>query len=366
MMACRYLSATLTAVLLLTLGACGYAYDNAELLKNIDYTLDYSSHLNISQLNGWIILEGALPSIDDRARAEEIARLYSPNLLNYITVSNSQQIKLDVIVLEVDREKVGDLGISWGTGGIVDGAPALIPGTFYIGQGITNAANPLSAGAQGYGSIQAKIKALTRQGHAAILAHPSVVTSDGSAAYINVGGSLPVPKGVGQNYAIDWKDYGIKLNVTPNVMQGGKFVNTDTSVEIVDIDPASLKNSVTISDGRQSASIPIFKKNNASANLSLAIGQTMALGGLLSYELNTDNEGLYGLSDLPVLGGLFKVKSQKHSAVDLVILITPTIVYSTASAAAQAVGSSDTAQKATANSLYNNRMDDRLTKNIEQ
>ena len=59
-------------------------------------------------------------------------------------------------------------------------------------------------------------------------------------------------------------------------------------------------------------------------------GKTVFLGGLIKHSINNTKEGIPGLGDLPIIGGLFSNNSKNISSSEIVVLITPRIVdYST-------------------------------------
>ena len=57
------------------------------------------------------------------------------------------------------------------------------------------------------------------------------------------------------------------------------------------------------------------------------------MGGLIKHSINNTREGIPGLGDLPIIGGLFSSDSKNISSTEIVVLITPRIVdYSTGEA----------------------------------
>jgi type II secretory pathway component GspD/PulD (secretin) len=55
-------------------------------------------------------------------------------------------------------------------------------------------------------------------------------------------------------------------------------------------------------------------------------GKTVFLGGLIRHQVNNSREGVPGLGDLPIIGGLFSNRSKSISSTEIVVLITPRIV----------------------------------------
>ena len=291
------------------------AISNQEITDDILFAIGESSGISVTQFGDAVMLTGSVPSIEKKTLAAEVATNFKSNIINNLEIVNAEQIKISVEIIEIDKDKLDDLGIQFGTTTLTG---------FKEGQGIVNSRyGQFKDTAIGYADLQAKINLLYRDGYADVMANPTIITSNGTSAYVRVGGSLPIPKGTGQNYGIEWKDYGVKLTITPRYTPEHTIL-TDVNCEIVDIDPLSLSNKVVMGDD---ASIPIFRRDTARATLNLRQHETMALGGLVSYEFNDNNDNVWGLSNIPLIGGLFKNNSKRHTSVDMLILITPETVF---------------------------------------
>jgi pilus assembly protein CpaC len=71
---------------------------------------------------------------------------------------------------------------------------------------------------------------------------------------------------------------------------------------------------------------PALKIRKASTEFNVRSGQTLVLGGFISRERARDQDGLPGLSGIPILGGLFGVKREQERHTELAIFVTPMIV----------------------------------------
>lgn len=303
--------------------------------------------IKVSKAGKTVILEGKTKDKYQKSRAEQIASAYGEKVVNLLEISQPIQVKIEAKIIEISKTKSTELGIKWGNN------PSS-PGSFQFGQspnpdwkttynyvssagndvsitGSTwNQATAISGGAPwgqqwgklgGYFDINAQLNALVTQGAAKILSQPNIVTISGENASILVGGSIPIPiSGQNGSIAVEWKEYGIKLDVTPEVNSEG-LINGKMKAEVSALDWGS-GHRVTFGV----TNIPPLTIRKAETVIALSSGQTMAIGGLYSNVDSKNVTKLPLLGDLPVLGALFTSKSFVKDETELIILITPTIV----------------------------------------
>ena len=273
--------------------------------------------LKVSKIGKTIILEGKVNSQYQKARAEKVAEAYGEKVVNLLEMTHPIQVKIEAVIIEIDREKTKDLGIKWGNS-------TASPGSFMLGQSYIN---PLGGGLPfgklgGYSPINAELTAMIQNGSAKILSQPNIITLSGEKANIMIGGQIPIPTS-NQNgqIAIEWKDYGIKLDIAPEVNAEG-LINSKVKAEVSSLDWNSTHQILLGSNMK----IPPIKMNKAETAIALSSGQTMAIGGLLSNQTSKDVTKVPFLSDIPILGKLFTSTSYTRGETELIILVTPTIV----------------------------------------
>jgi general secretion pathway protein D len=117
---------------------------------------------------------------------------------------------------------------------------------------------------------------------------------------------------------VDRQDVGISLRLTPQISQGD-VVRLDLYEEVSAIvpNPAVDANVAGPTTTVRSASTTIVAKN----------GQTVALGGLISDQVTNTQSKIPFVGDIPVLGNLFKNNDDRRNKVNLLIFLTPHIVY---------------------------------------
>lgn len=155
-----------------------------------------------------------------------------------------------------------------------------------------------------------------------LLATPHIVTLDNQAAKFLVGQDVPITTGekLGTNFenafrTVQREEVGIKLEVTPQVNGAGEvkmFLRQEVSSVA---GPVSARNSDLI-----------LNKRSFETVLTVDDGEILAIGGLLNDDERRTIERIPLLSDIPLLGELFKSRSRTRSKTNLMVFIRPTIL----------------------------------------
>ena len=122
--------------------------------------------------------------------------------------------------------------------------------------------------------------------------------------------------------SIEWKDYGIKLEISPEASLDGII----TSKVKAEVSAMEWNNPTTKIKLGSNIEIPSIRMRKAETAIALASGQTMAIGGLIANDITRDVTKIPFLGDLPVIGQLFRSTSFIKGETELIILVTPTIV----------------------------------------
>ena len=163
---------------------------------------------------------------------------------------------------------------------------------------------------------------------AQLLASPQVRISDGEKAAFHIGDRVPIPvttfntaQTVGGNIvpvtSFQYQDVGIRLDIEPR-LHHNKEVTLKIKVEV-----SNLAGTVA---GSQGASQPIIATRTIESTIRLKDGETNFLAGLLRSDETSNELGLPGLSEIPVLGRLFGKKRTENRRTDLVLTLTPHII----------------------------------------
>ena len=243
-----------------------------------------------------LIIEGENLSDSDQAKISRLAQRY-PELLDFTSqVGWDKMVLLDVQVIEIPSARLQEMGVRW------DSTLPL----------------PLS-GAGGLpglrGLLSARLSALAQTGEATILAQPQLLARSGATASFEAGGEVPyTTTNKDGRTSTSFKKYGVSLNITPQV---------DRNLAVrskIDIEVSSVDQTLASSSG------PALKVRRASTEFNVRSGQTLVLGGFLSRERTRDREGVPGLSEIPVVGGLFGVNRDHYRETELAIFVTPVVV----------------------------------------
>ncbi|MHC1760227.1 MAG: type II and III secretion system protein family protein [Negativicutes bacterium] len=274
--------------------------------------------IRVAKVNKTVILEGTVNDQYQRARAEKIAGAYGEKVVNLLEITKPIQIKIEAKIVEINRLKTKDLGLQY-----YSNNSTTVPGIFYAGQTQTNSRSPNTFGNLGtFAPINAQLKLLVQNGYAKLLSQPNMVTLSGDKANILVGGQIPIPiSNQNGSVSIEWKDYGVKLAITPEASMDG-LITSKIKAEVSAIEWDSTHR-IPISP---SLTIPPIRMRLAETSIALASGQTMAIGGLISNDITRDVTKIPFLGDLPIIGQLFRSTSFTKGETELIILITPTIV----------------------------------------
>jgi pilus assembly protein CpaC len=161
--------------------------------------------------------------------------------------------------------------------------------------------------------LMVTLRALEAQGHAQILASPTLLCRSGGQAQFHAGGEFPIRIFSRTSRDVLWKQHGVILNVKPKAdFQGAMSIEVETEISLLDMAHAV--------DG-----VPALKKNRVKSQFDLPGKRTIALSGLLRQELGESKEGLPFLTGLPVLGPLFSSQKFLNHQTELVVFVTPEI-----------------------------------------
>jgi pilus assembly protein CpaC len=156
-----------------------------------------------------------------------------------------------------------------------------------------------------------------------VLAEPTLTTLSGLPARFLSGGEFPFPVvqgGTGSSTAItiQFRPYGVKVDFTPTVNPDGS-IRIKLSPEVSTLD---YTNAVTISG----FTIPALSTRQTETEVEIQNGQSFIVSGLLDHRTTEIMSKIPGISSVPVLGQLFRSKNFNHSVVELVIIVTATVV----------------------------------------
>ena len=289
-------------------------YDVESLQADLTAALP-GEHITAANFAQGILLTGEVsnPSVADRAAA--IAERYAPKAVeNQLSVRASEQVEVDVRVIEASHTALKDMGLNvnvTSASGFTfsSGATSLVSGQ-------TPQGNIGFNHTFGAWSVDAQLQALESKGAVRELARPNLMAMSGQQASFLAGGEFPFPVPNGSNgVSIDFRQFGVKLDVTPTVEDNGQ-IQLKVAPEVSELDP---KDGLTI----QGFQVPAITERRASTQIELGDGQSFAIAGLFQRNYaNTINQ-VPGAGNIPILGNLFRSAEWQRNETELVIIVTP-------------------------------------------
>jgi len=268
-----------------------------------------------------LVLSGTVTSPDQAANVLEVATQFVDDptrVVNRLDVAAPTQVNLMVRIAEVSRRIDRQLGIQWNELSYTSGGGNEAV-RFSGGQGVPGGFSTqiLRIGRL---NVDVVLQALSQEGLVSILAEPNLTARSGETASFLAGGEYPytVAQDQGAN-TIEFKDFGIGLNFTPTVVDGGR-ISLKVATEVSDLD---------FSNGTD---VPSIQTRRADTTVDLGSGQTFAIAGLMQNRASQDASRMPGLGAVPVIGALFRSTGFVRGQTELVILVTPVLVNPTTGA----------------------------------
>lgn len=324
--------------------------------KAIQKAIGYPG-VKVQMMNGKVLLRGKVKNQYEHDSAVKVAQLYlgsgggnassttangesqgaaaDSNIIDLLDMTNPSQVRLEAQIIEINTSAERNLGIQYWSPTIgsssssgtssdsgnssSDDLTRGSSGLFYTGEKFYNHRGSFGWLGSHFSSINASLQALVTEGKARILSRPSITTMSGQKANILIGGRIPIPTSAGDGQiAIDWREYGIRLNIEPVVDAENKI----TSKVHAEVSTLDYGHSVTEND----FSIPAIASREADAVINVRSGMTMAIGGLLNSQDGKTVTKIPLLGDIPIIGQFFRHTQKTRDNRELLILITPTLV----------------------------------------
>ena len=292
-------------------------FDTDSLQSDLSLALP-NQHITAVNFAGGILLQGQASNLKIAERAASIAERYAPKgVSSEIAVEAAQQVMVEVRVLEVTRSALKDLGVdlnahnnshfSLETGNGLGDAAKVPMGTLNIGGTIHGV------------SVNATLNALEQKGLVHTLAKPNLIAMSGEQASFLAGGEFPYPIPSGpQQVSIEFKPFGVKLDVTPEIQDNGQ-IKLKIAPEVSELDP---RNHIQI----LGFDLPALIERKASTTVQLRDGQSYAIAGLFQRDYMNAVSQVPFAGNVPVLGALFRSSNWQRNESELVIIVTPHLV----------------------------------------
>ena len=238
------------------------------------------------------------------------------------------QVLLDARVVVMERGDLLNMGVEWGW-------PTINAGLFtnqLFGSGtagMVDFGGKMVSGLQiGYtpdatftNSLTMALNLLAQNDEATILAKPQVLAQDGKVAEINVMTEeyyMMTSEATAAYYytrsELEKIESGTRLSITPHIGD-----NNDITLEL------AIEVSDSISRGRES-DLPVVTRRTSNNTVRIQNGGTVALAGLTENRTRLEKRRTPGLSNLPLVGGLFKNKNDIEASREIAVFVTAYII----------------------------------------
>ncbi len=330
--------------------------DTSAVAETLNHVLPGSS-IHVEAVNDRLILSGEAATPADADKAMRIAQSFvekPEDVLNMISVAGPEQVMLKVRIIEVNRQVIKQLGVSIkalitqvdNRASDLAVATSAVYGVNGSVLGGLSAAYSVMNGKSGSGA-DGILQAFEQTNLIRTLAEPNLTAVSGESAKFLAGGEFPVPVSEDNNgrVTVEFKQFGVGLGFTPVVLSSGRIslkLSTEyselTNVGGISISSGAPSSSTTgttsgTTSGTSSStasnftlSIPGLNVRRAETVVELPSGGAMMIAGLLESTNKQSIAALPGLTQLPVLGALFRSRDYQQGETELVVIVTPYLV----------------------------------------
>ncbi len=253
------------------------------------------------------------------------------------------QVLIEAIIMEVSLDDSKNVGVSYQqqpkslgneintSGGVINNNGFLNPSVGDLFKGATNLGPIISSGLPGgfsyFGTVgntfDIALTASARDSRVNVLSRPRIQTSHAVPANLFVGQTVPYVTGTyfggttsGSSSQYQQKEVGITIDVLPLINPDGLVVmDIQQNIE-------QLGNPIRIDNN----DVPTTTKRMATAKVAVRDRETVILGGFISNTKSTTKTGVPYLKDLPLLGALFRTKTDTGGRVELMVFLRPTVL----------------------------------------
>lgn len=255
--------------------------------------------VKLTSLKSGFRIEGPVPHASVAADLERRIRALQPlSEFAWITFkSDHPTLYFKTYILEIKRTWMRKIGIEWPTQ-----HPMTLQLPSFDFDGIQY---------QGATQLGSTLHAMSQRGHAKILSSPELVVRCPGQAELFAGGELPIRQTSRFNDQVIWKSFGLGLKIQAQEASSERVrLNIETEISHLDQD---LKND----------NIPGVQSNRIKTQVDATLGRPLLLSGLLQEDIRNRSRGVAGLSDLPVLGALFRSEDFLNDRSELVAILVP-------------------------------------------
>ncbi|MCV2403988.1 type II and III secretion system protein [Marinomonas sp. C2222] len=221
-----------------------------------------------------------------------------------------KQIEISAQIAQVSRSVQSQLGVDWQMT-LSDGVRSSLGGAVDLGA-LVPTSSLTSSVFGGSGLLSLTLDLMESEGFANIISKPRIVTSEGQTAKIESGTEIPYQTVSDDTVSVEFRQAALVLEVTPFVKDGGNIL---LSLSIHQDSVGELVNGV-----------PSLETNRLNTQVLVKNEDTLVLGGIFREETFESESHVPFFSDIPLLGSLFKRRTEQQEKVELLVFITPKLL----------------------------------------
>ena len=229
----------------------------------------------------------------------------------------NHQVMIESRFVDVDQRNNVDIGVDWS-----------YSAEWFSDDSSGSVSTPYGAASSGLLAVFSEpefnmtLEALEQRGGSSLISNPTVVVMNNTKAKIEVGSDFPIREftfnpetGTLEAGELDYRFFGIKLEVTPSVNNQG-MITLDVRPEL------SSDGGLAPATGPNNLQDQIFDTSNVEAQVTIKDGYTIAIGGLTRETSEVTTDQIPVLGDIPVLGKLFQRNSDNVAKRNLIVFLT--------------------------------------------
>ena len=253
------------------------------------------------------------------------------------------QVSIEARIVETNANYIESFGIQWGYNFIADAAygnqtTLKFPNSIGVsGTQFRSQSSPLVGPLGGYAvnlpatgaqsgtmftlgnvantfRLDVALSAMQSKGEGRIISAPKTTTQNNMEASIMQGKQIPVQTIQNNTVTVQYRPAALELKVTPQITAEGTII---TALEI---------NNNSADFGNLVNGIPPITTQSIKTTVMVTDGGTIVIGGMYRVEKSETREGVPFFSKIPLLGSLFRNRSNRSEQKELLVFITPRII----------------------------------------
>lgn len=218
-------------------------------------------------------------------------------IINKIKLPQANQVNVKLTIVEITKDFTENIGLDWSS--------------------INSAAGTFQFFKFNAKSISTLVHAINDEAIARVLAEPNLSVLSGESASFLVGGEIPIVSTNQNGATVEYKEFGIKLNIGAKVNEK-KRIRVMLGEEVSSIDK--------IFNIRGGESYPSLRTRKANTTVELGDGESFILGGLISRSERESLKKIPFIGDIPLLGVFFRNAQTQQNQSELVVVATVNLV----------------------------------------